>query len=69
MFETLTKGFKAARNRLAGVAELTEASIDPAPPYKLLGRSCPAVLGTHSVRRSEPMAPSKRRASVRVSGH
>ena len=30
MFETLTKGFRAARNRLAGVAELTEDNIDPA---------------------------------------
>jgi signal recognition particle subunit SRP54 len=30
MFETLTKGFRAARNRLAGVAELTEENIDPA---------------------------------------
>ena len=30
MFETLTKGFRAARNRLAGVAELTEESIDQA---------------------------------------
>lgn len=30
MFETLTKGFKAAKNRLAGVAELTEENIDPA---------------------------------------
>ena len=30
MFETLSKGFKAARNRLSGVAELTEENIDPA---------------------------------------
>lgn len=30
MFETLTKGFRAARNRLAGVTELTEESIDQA---------------------------------------
>ncbi|MFK7992014.1 MAG: signal recognition particle protein [Sandaracinaceae bacterium] len=30
MFETLTKGFRAARNRLAGVAELDEANIDQA---------------------------------------
>ena len=30
MFETLTKGFRAARNRLAGVAELTAENIDPA---------------------------------------
>jgi len=30
MFETLTKGFKAARNRLAGVAELSEENIDQA---------------------------------------
>ena len=30
MFETLTKGFKAARNRLAGVTELTEENIDQA---------------------------------------
>jgi signal recognition particle subunit SRP54 len=30
MFETLTKGFRAAKNRLAGVAELTEDSIDQA---------------------------------------
>jgi len=30
MFETLTKGFKAAKNRLAGVTELTEENIDPA---------------------------------------
>ena len=30
MFETLTKGFRAARNRLAGVAELSESNIDPA---------------------------------------
>jgi signal recognition particle subunit SRP54 len=30
MFETLTKGFRAARNRLSGVAELTEENIDQA---------------------------------------
>jgi len=30
MFETLTKGFRAARNRLAGVTELTADNIDPA---------------------------------------
>jgi len=30
MFETLTKGFRAARNRLAGVTELTEANLEPA---------------------------------------
>ena len=30
MFETLTKGFRAARNRLNGVAELTEENIDQA---------------------------------------
>jgi signal recognition particle subunit SRP54 len=30
MFETLTKGFRNARNRLAGVAELTEENIDQA---------------------------------------
>ena len=30
MFETLTKGFRAARNRLAGVAELSEENIDQA---------------------------------------
>lgn len=30
MFETLTKGFRAARNRLAGVTELTEDNLDPA---------------------------------------
>ncbi len=30
MFETLTKGFRAARNRLSGVTELTEANIDQA---------------------------------------
>ena len=30
MFETLTKGFRAARNRLAGVTELTEENIDQA---------------------------------------
>ena len=30
MFETLTKGFRAARNRLAGVAELSEDNIDQA---------------------------------------
>ncbi|MCB9591700.1 MAG: signal recognition particle protein [Sandaracinaceae bacterium] len=30
MFETLTKGFRAAKNRLAGVAELSEENIDQA---------------------------------------
>jgi signal recognition particle subunit SRP54 len=30
MFETLSKGFKAARNRLSGVQELTEENIDQA---------------------------------------
>src|SRR5688500_15498071 len=30
MFETLTKGFRAAKNRLAGVAELTDENIDAA---------------------------------------
>jgi signal recognition particle subunit SRP54 len=30
MFEALTKGFRQARNRLAGLTELTEANIDPA---------------------------------------
>ena len=30
MFETLTKGFRAARNRLNGVTELTEENLDPA---------------------------------------
>lgn len=30
MFETLTKGFRAARNRLAGVTELSEENIDQA---------------------------------------
>jgi signal recognition particle subunit SRP54 len=30
MFETLTKGFRAARNRLSGVTELTEDNIDQA---------------------------------------
>ncbi|MGB8331586.1 MAG: signal recognition particle protein [Polyangiales bacterium] len=30
MFETLTKGFRNARNRLSGVAELTEENIDQA---------------------------------------
>ncbi len=30
MFETLTKGFRAARNKLAGVAELSEDNIAPA---------------------------------------
>jgi signal recognition particle subunit SRP54 len=30
MFDALSKGFKAARNRLSGVAELTEESIDQA---------------------------------------
>lgn len=30
MFETLTKGFRAARNRLSGVAELNEENIDQA---------------------------------------
>ncbi len=30
MFEALTKGFRQAKNRLAGLTELTEANIDPA---------------------------------------
>jgi signal recognition particle subunit SRP54 len=30
MFETLSKGFRAARNRLMGVTELDEANLDPA---------------------------------------
>ena len=30
MFETLTKGFRATKNRLAGVAELSEENIDQA---------------------------------------
>jgi signal recognition particle subunit SRP54 len=30
MFETLTKGFRAARNRLQGVTELDEANLEPA---------------------------------------
>ncbi len=30
MFETLSKGFRAARNRLAGVTELDEANLEPA---------------------------------------
>ena len=30
MFETLTKGFRNARNRLAGVTELSEENIDQA---------------------------------------
>src|SRR5258706_15225575 len=30
MFETLTKGFRAARNRLAGVTELTDENIEQA---------------------------------------
>src|SRR5690606_26049140 len=30
MFETLSKGFRAARNRLAGMAELTEENLDQA---------------------------------------
>jgi signal recognition particle subunit SRP54 len=30
MFETLTKGFRAARNRLAGLTELTEENLEPA---------------------------------------
>jgi signal recognition particle subunit SRP54 len=30
MFETLTKGFKAARNRLSGITELTEENVEPA---------------------------------------
>ena len=30
MFEALTKGFRQARNRLAGLTELTEANIDAA---------------------------------------
>src|SRR5579871_1138903 len=30
MFETIAKGFRQARNRLAGLTELTEGNIDPA---------------------------------------
>jgi signal recognition particle subunit SRP54 len=30
MFETLAKGFRQARNRLAGLTELTEGNVDPA---------------------------------------
>src|SRR5579863_7569617 len=30
MFDTLTKGFKAARNRLAGLTELTEQNVETA---------------------------------------
>src|SRR5471030_1569874 len=30
MFDTLTKGFKAARNRLAGLSELTEQNVESA---------------------------------------
>src|SRR5271154_2235492 len=30
MFETLAKGFRQARNRLAGLTELTESNIDSA---------------------------------------
>ncbi len=30
MFETLTKGFRAARNRLTGLTELTEENLEPA---------------------------------------
>src|SRR5579864_1108222 len=30
MFDALTKGFKAARNRLAGLTELTEQNVDTA---------------------------------------
>src|SRR5579871_3479764 len=30
MFDTLTKGFKAARNRLAGLTELTEQNVESA---------------------------------------
>ena len=30
MFETLSKGFRAARNRLTGVTELDEANLEPA---------------------------------------
>src|SRR6185436_6559381 len=30
MFDTLTKGFRQARNRLAGLTELSEGNIDPA---------------------------------------
>jgi signal recognition particle subunit SRP54 len=30
MFETLSKGFRQARNRLAGLTELTEGNVDPA---------------------------------------
>ncbi|HQP37841.1 MAG TPA: signal recognition particle receptor subunit alpha, partial [Polyangiaceae bacterium] len=30
MFESLTKGFRQARNRLAGLTELDESNIEPA---------------------------------------
>src|SRR5512141_2153933 len=30
MFETLAKGFRQARNRLAGLTELTESNVEPA---------------------------------------
>src|SRR5450432_1753756 len=30
MFDALTKGFKSARNRLAGLTELTEANVETA---------------------------------------
>src|SRR3954462_11914740 len=30
MFDTLAKGFRQARNRLAGLTELTDGNIDPA---------------------------------------
>ena len=30
MFDTITKGFRQALNRLAGLTELTEANIEPA---------------------------------------
>src|ERR1035441_763049 len=30
MFDALSKGFKAAKNRLAGLTELTEANVDTA---------------------------------------
>src|SRR5579871_6330476 len=30
MFETIAKGFRQARNRLAGLTELTEGNVDPA---------------------------------------
>ena len=30
MFDTITRGFRQARNRLAGLTELTESNIDSA---------------------------------------